>query len=149
MWRNTPLLNEMSRRTEQLGEEFRQEIARLIGGKLKDPRIGFVTVTRVDIGTDLRHAKVFVGVLGSAVDRNKTLEGLRQASGFMRRELGQKLRLRHTPELQFVYDEGLEAHDRIARVLAEVHAADEAHAAAAGPADEGAARADPRDDDEE
>jgi ribosome-binding factor A len=135
----------VSRRTEQLGEEFRQEIARLIGGKLKDPRIGFVTVTRVEIGTDLRHAKVFVGVLGSAADREKTLTGLRQAAGFMRRELGQKLRMRHTPELTFVYDEGLEAHDRIARVLAEVHAADEAHAADAVHS----AEAPPRDDDEE
>ena len=114
----------MSRRTDRLGEEFREEIARMIGAKLKDPRIGFVTVTRVEIGTDLRQARVFVGVLGTTADRDKTMEGLRQAAGFMRRELGQKLRLRHTPELTFVYDEGLEAHDRIARLLAEVHTAD-------------------------
>ena len=114
----------MSRRTDRLGEEFREEIARMIGAKLKDPRIGFVTVTRVEIGTDLRQARVFVGVLGTIADRDKTMEGLRQAAGFMRRELGQKLRLRHTPELTFVYDEGLEAHDRIARLLAEVHTAD-------------------------
>ena len=122
----------MSRRTERLGEEVREEIARMIG-QLKDPRIGFVTVTRVEIGTDLRQARVFVGVLGSEADRDKTLTGLKQAAGFMRRALGQKLRLRHTPELAFVYDEGLEAHDRIARLLAEVHAAD---AAATPPEDE-------------
>lgn len=114
----------MTRRTERLGEEFREEIAKMIGGQLKDPRIGFVTVTRVEVGADLRQAKVFVGVLGSPAEREKTLVGLRQAAGFMRRSLGQKLRLRHTPELTFVYDEGLDAHDRIARLLAEVHAAE-------------------------
>jgi ribosome-binding factor A len=121
----------VSRRTERLGEEIREEIARMIG-QLKDPRIGFVTVTRVEVPTDLRQARVFVGVLGSEANREKTLTGLRQAAGFMRRGLGQKLRLRHTPELTFVYDEGLEAHDRIARLLAEVHAAD----AAAPPRDD-------------
>ena len=78
----------MSRRTDRLGEEFREEIARMIGGQLKDPRIGFVTVTRVEVGTDLRNARVFVGVLGSESDREKTLTGLRQAAGFMRRSLG-------------------------------------------------------------
>ena len=123
----------MTRRTERLGEEFREEIAKMIGGQLKDPRIGFVTVTRVEVGTDLRQARVFVGVLGTPAEREKTLAGLKQASGFMRRSLGQKLRLRHTPELTFVYDEGLDAHDRIARLLAEVHAAD---AAAASPSDD-------------
>jgi ribosome-binding factor A len=116
----------VTRRTERLGEEIREEIARMIGSEVKDPRIGFVTVTRVEVGTDLRQARVFVGVLGGAADREKTLAGLRQAAGFMRRSLGQKLRLRHTPELTFTYDEGLEAHDRIARLLAEVHTADRA-----------------------
>ena len=123
----------MTRRTDRLGEEFREEIARMIsGGQLKDPRIGFVTVTRVEVVPDLRNAKVYVGVLGSQAERDKTLAGLRQAAGFMRRSLGQKLRLRHAPELAFVYDEGLDAHDRIARLLAEVHASD----AAAAPDDD-------------
>ena len=121
----------MTRRTDRLGEEFREEIARMIsGGQLKDPRIGFVTVTRVEVVPDLRNAKVYVGVLGSQAERDKTLTGLRQAAGFMRRSLAQKLRLRHAPELAFVYDEGLDAHDRIARLLAEVHAHDAAAAAA-------------------
>ena len=124
----------MSRRTERLGEEIREEIARMIA-QLKDPRIGFVTVTRVEVGTDLRNARIYVGVLGSEAEREKTLTGLRQAAGFMRRGLGQKLRMRHTPELAFTYDEGLEAHDRIARLLAEVHTAD-ADGAAAPPHDD-------------
>ena len=143
----------MSRRTERLGEEVREEIARLIG-HLKDPRIGFVTVTRVEIGTDLRQARVYVGVLGSETDRAKTLAGLKSSAGFMRRSLGQTLRLRHTPELAFVYDEGLEAHDRIARLLNEVHAADAAampaDTSASSPGDEpGASSGDEPDDDDE
>ena len=111
----------MSRRTERLGEEIREEVARMISGELKDPRIGFVTVTRVDLGPDLRQARIFVGVLGTEKQRQASLVGLKQASGFMRRALGQRLRLRHTPELLFQYDEGLDASDRVARLLSEIN----------------------------
>src|SRR4051812_22967992 len=110
----------MTRRTERLGEEIREEVAQMITGELKDPRIGFVTVTRVDLGPDLRQARVFVGVLGTEKQRQASLSGLKQAAGFMRRALGQRLRLRHTPELVFQYDEGLEASDRVARLLDEI-----------------------------
>ena len=78
----------MSRRTDRLGEEIREEVARMIGAELKDPRIGFVTVTRVDLAPDLRNARIHVGVLGDAAQRTKTLTGLRQASGFLRRAVG-------------------------------------------------------------
>src|SRR5439155_9087158 len=98
--------------TERLGQEVREEVARMIAGELKDPRIGFVTVTRVELGPDLRLARVFVGVLGTEKQRQASLAGLKQAAGYMRRALGQRLRLRHTPELLFQYDEGLEATDR-------------------------------------
>jgi ribosome-binding factor A len=111
----------MTRRTERLGEEIREEVAQMIASELKDPRIGFVTVTRVSLGPDLRLARVFVGVLGTDKQRAASLAGLKQASGFMRRALGQRLRLRHTPELLFQYDEGLEASDRVARLLDEIH----------------------------
>jgi ribosome-binding factor A len=121
----------VTRRTERLGEEIREEVARMIsGGELKDPRIGFVTVTRVDLGPDLRQARVFVGVLGTEKQRQTSLSGLKQAAGFMRRALGQRLRLRHTPELVFQYDEGLEASDRVARLL------DEIQRPSASPADD-------------
>ena len=113
----------MTRRTERLGQEVREEVAQMIAGELKDPRIGFVTVTRVTVTPDLRQARIFVGVLGAERQRAATLTGLRQASGFLRRALGQRLRLRHTPELTFQYDEGLEASDRVARLLEEVRAA--------------------------
>ena len=110
----------MSRRTERLGEEVREEVAQLIAGELKDPRIGFVTVTRVEVTPDLRTARVYVGVLGTEKQKQASLAGLRQAAGFLRRALGQSLRLRYTPELVFTYDEGLEASDRVAQLLAEI-----------------------------
>ena len=110
----------MTRRTERLGEEIREEVAQLIAGELKDPRIGFVTVTRVEVTPDLRTARIYVGVLGTEKQRENSLVGLRQATGFLRRALGRTLRLRHTPELVFTYDEGLDASDRVAQLLAEI-----------------------------
>jgi ribosome-binding factor A len=112
----------VSRRTERLGEEIREGVAEILAGGLKDPRIGFVTVTRVSLTPDLRTARVHVGVLGDASQRDKTMAGLRQAAGFVRRGLGQRLRVRHTPELLFEYDAGLDATDRVARLLEEVRA---------------------------
>jgi ribosome-binding factor A len=112
----------MSRRTDRLAEEIREEVARIIGAGLKDPRIGFVTVTRVDLTADLRQARVHVGVLGDAAARDKSMAGLRQAAGFIRRELGKRIRVRHTPELVFQYDSGLDATDRVARLLDETQA---------------------------
>jgi ribosome-binding factor A len=112
----------VSRRTNRLAEEIREEVARIIGSGLKDPRIGFVTVIRVDLSPDLRMARVFVGVLGDEAQRNKTMTGLGQAAGFIRRELGRRIRVRHTPELLFKYDTGLDATDRVARLLNETRA---------------------------
>jgi ribosome-binding factor A len=109
----------MTRRTDQIGEAVREEVARIIGQGLKDPRIGFVTVTRAEVTPDLRHAKILFGVLGDAAQRDKTAKGLRQAAGFIRREVGKRLRLRYTPELTFQYDVGIEATDRVARLLEE------------------------------
>jgi len=109
----------MRRRTARLSEEIRAEDARIIPS-LQDPRIGFVTVTRTEITPDLRTVRVHVGVLGDAGQRERTLKGLSQAAGFIRRELGRRLSLRHTPELSFHYDVGLDATDRVARLLDQV-----------------------------
>lgn len=110
------------RRAARLGEEIREQVAELIAKKLKDPRIGFVTVTRVELTSDQRLARILVGVLGEEADRKKTLEGLRQAAGFVRRELAQRMRLRFVPDVVFEYDRGIEATDRVARLLAEAQA---------------------------
>jgi len=119
-----------ARRTERLAGQIREELARMITSGLKDPRIGFVTVTRVALTQDLRLARISVGVLGDKAQRDKTMVGLRQASGFMRRELGKRLQVRHTPELSFEYDEGLDATDRVAKLLEEIQPA-------GAPADDG------------
>ena len=107
----------MSRRTQRLGEEIREGVAELLAHGLKDPRIGFVTVTRVDLTADLRLARILVGILGTPKDREKTLAGLEAASGYVRRELGKRIRVRHVPEITFIYDEGLDATERIAQIL--------------------------------
>ncbi len=109
----------MSRRVERLSEQIREQVAEIIGRDLKDPRIGFVTVTRVRLSGDLRWAKVYVGVLGPSPQREESLGSLRRAAGFVRRELGRRIRLRHTPELTFQYDSGLDASDRIVELLAQ------------------------------
>jgi ribosome-binding factor A len=107
------------RRSQRLGEEIREGVARIIADGLNDPRIGFVTVTRASLTADLRTARVYVGVLGDQDQRTKTLAGLTQAAGFIRRELGKRIRVRHTPELSFQYDSGLDATDRVAQLLEE------------------------------
>jgi ribosome-binding factor A len=108
-----------ARRTERLANQIREELAEMIPG-LKDPRIGFVTVTRVALAQDLRYARINFGVLGDQAQREKTSAGLRQAAGFLRRELGRRMRVRHTPELMFEYDTGLDATDRVAKLLDEI-----------------------------
>jgi ribosome-binding factor A len=107
------------RRPERLAAEIRDEIARMVASDLKDPRLGFVTVTRVELTSALRYARVFAGVLGSEEDRERSLGVLTRAAGFVRREIGRRLRLRFAPEIHFRYDRGLEATDRVARLLAE------------------------------
>jgi ribosome-binding factor A len=108
------------RRVERVSQEIRDEIATMIGRELKDPRIGFVTVTRVDLTPDLRFARVYVSVLGDKAQQDKSLEGLKQATGFVRREVGRRLRMRLTPEVQFIYDKGVDATARVAHLLDEV-----------------------------
>jgi len=127
----------MGRRAERLAEEIREQVARMIASDLKDPRLGFVTVTRVELAHDLGHARIHVGVLGSEAEREKSLSALRQASGFVRRELGKRLRIRHTPEVDFRYDKGLDATDRVARLLDEERRRASAASGDAGAGGEG------------
>ena len=111
------------RRAARLGEAIREQVSELIAKKLKDPRIGFVTITRVELTADQRIAKILVGVLGDDEARKKSLQGLRQAAGFVRRELARELRMRFVPEVLFEYDRGLEATDRVAQLLEEAQPA--------------------------
>jgi ribosome-binding factor A len=109
----------MGRRPERLAEGIREEVARIVASELKDPRLGFVTITRVEVTHDLGHARVLVGVLGGDTERERSLAALRSAAGFVRREIGRRLRIRIVPEIEFRYDKGIEATDRVARLLQE------------------------------
>ena len=104
-------------RPERVGELIRQTIAAFLTGDVRDPRIGFVTVTGVEVSADLSHATVRVSVMGSDADKLKSLEGLTSAARFLRAQLARELPLRVTPEIHFELDRGLDHAQQIDRVL--------------------------------
>ncbi|HEX2723668.1 MAG TPA: 30S ribosome-binding factor RbfA, partial [Gemmatimonadaceae bacterium] len=102
-WRRAPLRN--NRRADRVGEAIREEIATFLAESAKDPRIvGFVTVTGVELTNDLRHAKVFVSVMGSESEKEATFQGLASTASHLRSRVGRSLRLRVAPEIQFRED---------------------------------------------
>lgn len=105
------------KRGQRLGQLIQQEIAKLLVNEVKDPRVGFATVTEVRTAPDLTLAKVFVSILGGDAERESTLMGLSQAKGFLRRELAHRLKLRQMPELQFELDTTLDQADRLETVF--------------------------------
>ena len=107
----------MRHRPERVAEAIRQTVAAFLTGSVRDPRIGFVTVTAVEVSPDLSHARVRVSVMGSEEDKGKSLEGLTSAARFLRAQLARELTLRVTPELTFELDRGIEHAQRIDRVL--------------------------------
>jgi len=107
------------RRAERLAEQVKEELSLIIGGEVEDPRVGFVTVTAAKLSADLRTAKIYVSVLGSEDEVKGSLEALRHARGFIRHQLGAVLRMRHTPELHFVYDDADVRAARIEELLSE------------------------------
>jgi ribosome-binding factor A len=110
------------KRSERLGELILAEISDLVRREIKDPRIGFVTFTRVEMSDDLRHAKVFVSCIGAEPEKMRTLQGLSSATGYIRRHLGRALHLRYAPELTFLLDDALEHGAKIAQILRQLHA---------------------------
>ena len=106
-----------SRRMERLDELIRQEIARLIAEELQDPRVGFVTVMDARVSPDLRHARVFVSVLGDENDKREAVAALQGAAGFLRGRLGSLLEMKYLPELRFELDRSLERAARIGEIL--------------------------------
>jgi ribosome-binding factor A len=109
-----------SRRQEQVADEIRREIGELLLKQIKDPRVGFASVTEVQVSPDLRHAHINVSVFGSDAERQSTMEALQHGSGYFRREIGAALKLRYTPTIAFHLDDSLERGDRILRLLNEV-----------------------------
>jgi ribosome-binding factor A len=111
------------RRPERLAEQIKEEVSLIIAGEVEDPRVGSVTVTDAKLSPDLRHAKVYVSVVGSENEVKGSLAALRHASGFIRAQLGAVLRMRHTPELHFAYDDAESRAARIEELLSEEAAA--------------------------
>jgi ribosome-binding factor A len=109
------------RRPDRLGHEIRVILAELLSREVKDPRIGFATVTRVEMTGDLHQARVFVSVLGSPEEQASSIEGLSSAAGFLRHEVGHRLDLRRAPELTFILDRGAEAAEKIEVLLQQIH----------------------------
>jgi len=114
----------VSRRTVQVGELLRDELIDIIRREVKDPRVGFYSITGVEVTPDLRQARVFISVLGSEEERTRTLSALRSASGFIRHHLRPRLRMRQLPELDFRDDRSLEHAEEIARALRTIEIAD-------------------------
>ncbi|WP_371068392.1 30S ribosome-binding factor RbfA [Sediminibacillus sp. JSM 1682029] len=112
-------------RANRVGEQMKKELGDIIGRKIKDPRVGFVTVTDVEVSGDLQQAKVFISVLGDEKQRHDTLVGLAKAKGFIRSEIGKRIRLRKTPELYFEFDDAIEKGNRIEHILRRLNDSEE------------------------
>ena len=108
------------RREDQLSGAITRELSDLMRTRMKDPRIGFASITGVELSHDLRYAKVFVSVMGSPEEQRETMRGLESANGFLRRELAQRLTIRHVPEISFRLDESIARGARVLDLLKQV-----------------------------
>src|SRR5438105_8623478 len=112
-----------SGRMRRVDEAIRQVIGDAVSGEVKDPRVGFITVTDVRTSADLRHARVYVSVLGDAAQRQASLEGLQSAHGFLQARLAGELRLKRTPTLEFTYDDTTDRAMRVDALIDEIGSA--------------------------
>jgi ribosome-binding factor A len=121
-WRNIQRYDAMqqSRRPQRLEVQIQHEVSLMISRDLKDPRVGFVTVTGVRLSPDLRHARVFVSAMGTEKQRKESLEALNHAAGWIRRELGQRVRMKFLPDIIFDVDTSQEYGERIDRLLDDI-----------------------------
>lgn len=100
--------------------QIQQEVSLMLSRKMKDRRVGFVTVTGVEMSPDLRHAKIFVSAMGTELEKKQSLEALNHAAGWIRHELGQRVRMKFLPEIVFRTDTSMEYGERIDRLLDEI-----------------------------
>jgi ribosome-binding factor A len=113
-------------RQEKLGELIAAELSDLLRTRVKDPRVGFASITRVEMSGDLRYAKVFVSVMGDSEEQKETMKGLKNANGFLRHELASRLTLRFMPQLVFKLDHSIEEGSRILELINKVEREDAA-----------------------
>ena len=105
------------KRSEKVADLIQREISEMLLTSLKDPRIGFVTITKVGVSEDCRSARVYFSVAGTPMEREKSIEGLNSAKGFVRKQLGRRLKLRYTPEILFQFDPSIEYAIHIGEVI--------------------------------
>lgn len=108
-------------RKQRVAEEIKKELGQIFQQEMKDPRVGFVTVTGVEMSGDLQQATVYLTVLGDDSAKEETLAALSKAKGFIRTEIGRRIKLRHTPELVFKFDESIDYGNRIEQLLREIN----------------------------
>ena len=115
------------KRSEKVADLIRKEVSEMVLKNIKDPRVGFVTITRVAVSDDCRSAKIYFSVMGNLDDRNRSIEGLNSAKGFVRKELGRRIGLRHTPEIVFQFDPSIEYAIHIEEVIHHLQQEREGH----------------------
>ncbi|NLM40818.1 MAG: 30S ribosome-binding factor RbfA [Firmicutes bacterium] len=107
----------MSERLARLAQEIKREVSSILATEVKDPRLGMISITDVEVSRDLALAKIYFSLLGDEEERMRTLEGLNRAKGFIRSELAKRIRVRHVPEIAFVFDPSLEQGARMDALL--------------------------------
>jgi len=110
----------MQYRPSRLAQELKSEISAIIAREMSHHRLGFITITEVRVSPDLRYARVLISVLGSPAERKETLETLNNEKNFFRQLIGRRIRLRHAPEITFVYDETIEHGDHMLQLIEEI-----------------------------
>jgi ribosome-binding factor A len=113
------------KRSERVADLIQREVAEMLVKSIKDPRIGFVTITKVTVSEDCRFAKVYFSVAGSLAERESSGKGLDSAKGYIRKELGRRLRLRYTPEIVFQFDPSIEYAIHMEEVIRNIHRGEE------------------------
>ena len=113
------------KRSEKVADLIQREVAEMLVKSIKDPRIGFVTITKVTVSEDCRFAKVYFSVAGTLAERESSGKGLNSAKGYIRKELGRRLRLRYTPEIVFQFDPTIEYAIHMEEVIRNIHRGEE------------------------
>jgi ribosome-binding factor A len=115
------------KRSEKVGDLIQKEISQMLLKSIKDPRIGFVTITRVTVSEDCRFAKVYFSVAGTQAQRESSMQGLDSAKGYVRKELGRRIRLRYTPDIVFQFDPSIEYAIHVEELIKSIHQGKEPH----------------------
>lgn len=111
----------MSQRTDRVADSLRKELSVLLMREVRDPRVALATISRVQVARDLGHARIWISVLGDETARQQTMEGIEHAKGFLRSQIGRRLKLRVTPELAFELDRGAEYLQDMTELLDKLH----------------------------